>query len=181
MCPQQEEGKVKMQFVFSLMDEVAANAIQAWCYEGAYATYNLGSDDGEKAAEGMAELLDRRSPYYAVRDEQGELVGFFTVGTSALVEESNEPGIYGEDRTLAIGLGMRPDATGKGMGLAFIQACLDFARQEFAPEHFRLYVFTWNERAIRVYEQAGFQRARIVLQHNIHGEREFLEMSRTAC
>jgi [ribosomal protein S18]-alanine N-acetyltransferase len=180
MCPHKEEGKVKMQFVFSLMDEVAAKAIQAWHYEGAYATYNLGSDDSEKAAEGMEELLDRRSPYYAVRDERGELVGFFTVGTSALVEESNEPGIYVEDRTIAIGLGMRPDATGKGMGLAFVQACLDFARQEFAPEHFQLYVFTWNKRAIRVYERAGFQRVRVVFQQNMHGDHEFLEMSRDA-
>ncbi|HEV2654009.1 MAG TPA: GNAT family N-acetyltransferase [Ktedonobacteraceae bacterium] len=169
-----------MQFLFSLLDEVTAGAIQAWRYEGAYATYNMGSDDGDKAVEGMAELLDRRSPYYAVRDEQGELMGFFTVGTSALIEESNEPGIYLEDRTIAIGLGMRPDAMGKGMGLAFVQACLDFARQEFAPEHFQLYVFSWNKRAIRVYERAGFQHAGIVLQHNMHGDHEFLEMSRDA-
>jgi [ribosomal protein S18]-alanine N-acetyltransferase len=115
-----------------------------------------------------------------VRNEQGELVGFFTVGTSALVEESNEPGIYVEDRTIAIGPGMRPDAMGKGMGLAFVQACLDFARQEFAPEHFQLYVFSWNKRAIRVYEQAGFQRVRVVLQHNMQGGHEFLAMSRDA-
>ncbi len=161
------------------MDEVVAEAIHAWRYEGAYAVYNMGSDDGDKT-EGMAELLDRRSPYYVVRDEQGELVGFFNVGTSALVWGSNKPSIYVEDQTIAIGLGMRPIATGKGMGLAFVQACLDFARQEFAPEHFRLYVFPWNARAIRVYERAGFQRVRIFLQHTIHGEREFLEMSRDA-
>jgi RimJ/RimL family protein N-acetyltransferase len=168
-----------MQFVLSLMDKAAAEAIQAWRYEGAYAVYNMGSDDGAKAEE-MVELLDRRSPYYVVRDEQGELVGFFNVGTSALVWGSNEPSIYIENRTIAIGLGMRPDATGKGMGLVFIQACLDFARREFAPERFRLYVFPWNERAIRVYERAGFQRVRVFLQRNIHGEREFLEMSRDA-
>jgi [ribosomal protein S18]-alanine N-acetyltransferase len=180
MYQRKEKGKVKMQFVFSLMDEVAARAIQAWRYKGAYATYNIGSDDGAKAAAEMAELLDRRSPHYAVRDEQGELVGFFSVGTSALIEESNEPGIYLEDRTIAIGLGMRPDATGKGIGLAFVQACLDFARQEFAPEHFRLYVLTWNERAIRVYERVGFQRVRVVFQHNMHGDHEFLEMSKDA-
>ncbi|MBA2288451.1 MAG: GNAT family N-acetyltransferase [Ktedonobacteraceae bacterium] len=168
-----------MQCVFSLMDKATAEAIRAWRYEGAYTVYNMGSDGDDKGEE-MAELLDRRSPYYGVHDKQGELVGFFNVGTSALVWESDEPGIYGENRTIAIGLGMRPDATGKGMGLAFVQACLDFARREFAPEHFRLYVFPWNERAIRVYERAGFQRVRIFLQRNIHGEREFLEMSREA-
>jgi [ribosomal protein S18]-alanine N-acetyltransferase len=166
---------VKTQFVFALMDKAAAETIQTWHYEGVYAVYNMGS-----AEEGMAELLDRCSPYYSVRDELGKLVGFFNVGTSALVGESNEPGIYGEDRTISIGLGMRPDATGKGMGLTFVQACLDFARREFAPEHFQLYVFPWNKRAIRVYERAGFQSVRIFLQHNIHGTSEFLEMCRDA-
>jgi [ribosomal protein S18]-alanine N-acetyltransferase len=166
---------MKTRFVFSLMDKAEAETIQTWCYEGAYAVYNMGSDE-----EGLAELLDRRSPYYSVRDEQGELMGFFNVGTSALVGESNEPGIYGEDRTIPIGLGMRPAATGKGMGLTFVQACLDFARREFVPHHFQLYVFPWNKRAIRVYERAGFQSVRIFLQHNIHGAHEFLEMRRDA-
>ncbi|MDQ2717897.1 MAG: hypothetical protein M3Z08_23625, partial [Chloroflexota bacterium] len=72
-----------MQFVFSLLDKAAAQAIQAWRYEEAYAVYNMGSIDDK--GEAMAELLDRRSPYYGVRDEQGELVGFFNIGTSALV------------------------------------------------------------------------------------------------
>ena len=167
------DRKVKMSFIFSLMDKPAAEAIQAWRYEGPYAVYNMGSDAGV-----MAELLDRRSPYYAIRDEQGELVGFFNVGTSALVWDSNEPGIYIENRTIAIGLGMQPDTTGKGMGFMFVQACLDFARREFAPEHFRLYVFPWNKRAIRVYEQVGFQHVHVFSQRNVHGEHEFLEMSR---
>jgi hypothetical protein len=101
---------MKIRFVFTLMDKAAAEMIQTWRYEGAYAVYNMGSDE-----EGLVELLDRRSPYYSVRDEQGELVGFF---------------------------------------------------------------FTWNKRAIRVYEQAGFQSVRIFLQHNIHGAHEFLEMRR---
>jgi [ribosomal protein S18]-alanine N-acetyltransferase len=166
---------MKTRFVFSLMDKADAETIQTWHYEGAYAVYNMGNNE-----EGLAELVDRRSPYYSVRDERGDLVGLFNVGTSALVEESNEPGIYGEDRIITIGLGMRPDAMGKGMGLTFVQACLDFARREFAPKHFQLYVFTWNKRAIRVYERAGFQSVRIFWQHNIHGKREFLEMCRDA-
>jgi ribosomal-protein-alanine N-acetyltransferase len=166
---------MKTQLVFALMDKAAAEMIQTWRYEGAYAVYNMGSDE-----EGLVELLDRRSPYYSVRDDLGELVGFFNVGTSALVRESNEPDIYGEDRSITIGLGMRPDAMGKGMGLTFVQACLDFARREFAPTHFQLYVFPWNKRAIRVYERAGFQSVRIFLQHNIHGAHEFLEMYRDA-
>ncbi|BCL79887.1 GNAT family N-acetyltransferase [Ktedonobacteria bacterium brp13] len=59
-----------------------------------------------------------------------------------------------------------------------IQACLDFARQEFTPQHFLLYVFPWNKRAIRVYERVGFQPVRSYVQRNSDGGHEFVEMSR---
>jgi ribosomal-protein-alanine N-acetyltransferase len=171
-----------MRFTFTPMSEADAHTIYMWRYDGPYATYNLNSGDGdqEPGAELLAELLDRRSPYYSVRDERGELVGFFNFGTSAQVRDSEEPGIYTDERTVDIGLGMRPDITGKGFGLAFVNAGLDFARQTFAPARFHLYVYTWNERAIRVYERAGFQRERISVVRNIHGEHEFLEMGRDA-
>jgi ribosomal-protein-alanine N-acetyltransferase len=173
---------MKKQFVFSLMDRTAARTIQGWHYEEAYAIYNMGEDAKDAEDIDTTEMLDRRSPYYAVHDEQGELIGFFNVGTSALVWNSDKPGIYadGEDRTLAIGLGLRPTATGKGLGLAFVQACLDFARQEFTPQRFLLYVFPWNKRAIRVYERAGFQPVRSYVQSNGAGGHEFVEMFRDA-
>jgi [ribosomal protein S18]-alanine N-acetyltransferase len=41
---------------------------------------------------------------------------------------------------------------------------------------FRLFVMTFNERAIRVYERAGFERVKVVIQHSLEGERPFLEM-----
>jgi [ribosomal protein S18]-alanine N-acetyltransferase len=42
------------------------------------------------------------------------------------------------------------------LGLAYLQAGLAFATQRFTPRRFRLSVATFNERAIRVYERAGF-------------------------
>jgi [ribosomal protein S18]-alanine N-acetyltransferase len=164
-----------VQFTFKLMDEVEARAIRAWRYEEPYAVYNAPED-----SEDFSEELDRRSPYYAVRDERGELVGSFNFGTSALVWDSGDPGIYSENKTVAIGLGMRPDLTGKGLGLAFVEAGLAFAREQFHPDYFHLFVYTFNERAIKVYEQAGFQRVRVFMRRNIHGESEFLEMKRHA-
>jgi RimJ/RimL family protein N-acetyltransferase len=154
-----------------------ARAIQAWRYEPPYSIYNMGSD-GAEPDEGLEELLDRHSPYYAVRDRRGELVGFFNFGTSALVWQAAEPALYVDGRTIAIGLGLRPDLTGQGLGLGFLDAGLAFAREQFAPLHFRLYVLTSNGRAIRVYERAGFRRVRTFVQRNIHGEHEYLEMAR---
>ncbi|HEY7354945.1 MAG TPA: GNAT family protein [Ktedonobacterales bacterium] len=162
-----------MQFTFRLMDEADARAMQAWRYAGEYAVYNAGEDD-----DGLAEMLDRRSPHYAARDERGELVGFFAFGTSAAITGSPEPGIYGEDGSVLIGLGLRPDLTGKGLGLAFVNAGLAFGRAQFAPTAFRLFVMTFNQRAIRVYERAGFQAVGVVMQPNPRGERPFLEMRR---
>ena len=164
-----------MHFTLKPMDEAGAHAIQAWHYEGQYSVYNWGDDDG-----GIAELLDRRSPHYAVWDDKGEPIGFFGFGSSAQVWDGGEPHLYSENNTITVGLGMRPDLTGKGLGLAFVNAGLAFAKEQFKPDYFRLFVLTFNERAIKVYERAGFQRVGIYVQHTEQGERDFLEMSRKA-
>ena len=163
-----------MHFTFKPMDETDARAIQAWRYEGPYSVYNWDDDDG-----GIPAMLDRRSPYYAVRNEQDELIGFFVFGTSAQVGNVDIPGLYSENNTITIGLGMQPDLTGKGLGLAFVNAGLDFAREQFRPDYFRLFVLAFNESAIRVYERAGFQHMGVFVQRNLHGERDFFEMSRS--
>ena len=164
-----------MQFIFSPMNEAEARTIKTWRYEGPYAVYNIDND-----LDDLTELLDRRSPHYTVRNEQGELIGFFVFGTSAQVGHVDIPGLYSENNTISVGLGMRPDLTGNGLGFAFVNAGLDFAREQFKPDYFRLFVLMFNERAIRVYERAGFQHVRVLVQHNIHSEHEFLEMSRNA-
>ena len=146
-----------MQFIFKQMNEADAHTIQTWSYEEPYSIYNWEGED-------ISEILDIRSPYYAVKDEQGKLIGFFTYGTSAQVWNSDQPHLYSENNTITIGLGLRPDLTGKGLGLAFVNAGVDFARKQFTPNYLRLFVMTFNERAIRVYERAGFHRAGIYIQ-----------------
>ncbi len=164
-----------VRFSVTPMTEGEARAIQTWRYEGAYTTYNF--DDSPDA---LAELLDTRSPYFAVRGERGELVGFFAYGTAAEVGGETDPALYADpaDRTLAVGLGLRPDLTGKGLGLSFVEAALAFAHERFAPSGFRLFVLDWNARAIRVYERAGFVRVRTRTVTNRHGTLTFVEMRR---
>jgi [ribosomal protein S18]-alanine N-acetyltransferase len=170
-----KERRVIVHFHFTELEEDDARAILAWRYEGQYAIYNWEDEDDP------AEMLDRRSPHYAVKDERGELIGFFAYGSAAYVWDSGEPHLYSENNTITVGLGMRPDLTGKGLGLAFTRAGLDFAREQFRPDAFRLYVLTFNERAIRVYERAGFERTGIYTQLNsVYGNRDFVEMRRGA-
>ena len=165
------------QFTFTPMSEADARAILAWRYDGPYAVYNMDADD---PGEALAEMLDTRSPYYAARDTSGALVGFFAFGTAAEVGGGGEPALWGLDRSISVGLGLRPDLTGRGLGLAFVDAGLAFARDRFAPAAFRLFVMTFNRRAIRVYERAGFQSMRTVVIHSHHGDHEFVEMRRAA-
>lgn len=165
-----------MQFTFTPITEADVQAIQSWHYEGPYAVYDLSADPEDDPSE----MLDRRSPYFAVRDEQGTLVGYFGFGTCAQPWNHDEPRLYNDEGILDVGLGMRPDLTGKGMGLAFVNAGLAFAKEQFTPETFRLYVLTFNERAIAVYEHGGFERVRTFVQENMHGRLEFLEMKRKA-
>jgi len=155
-----------MWFTFAPMTLEDARLITAWRYPDAYAAYDFGSDSGE--------LLGTLSPFCAAHDEQGSLVGFCCFGTTADVNEMGEPRLFsGSDRTLSVGLGLRPDLTGQGIGLSFVTAILDFARSQFAPDAFRLYVLTWNHRARRVYERAGFVSQGVVTNYAGY---EFLEM-----
>lgn len=165
-----------MQCAFTSMTEADARAVCAWRYPPPYDTYNAGG----VVEQVIAEMLDPRSPYFAARDERGELIGYVCFGTAARVTDIAEPRLFDPDGAISYGLGLRPDliGQGKGLGLAFVRAGLDFARQRFAPAAFRLFVLTWNERAIRVYEQAGFRRAGVLHVTNRHGSLEFLEMTR---
>jgi [ribosomal protein S18]-alanine N-acetyltransferase len=141
-----------------------AEAIAEWHYPDPYSFYDWSADPDD-----LRELLDpalRGDAYWAVRDDEGELVGHF----------SFKP----KEDAVEIGLGLRPDLTGRGLGAQFLAAGLEFGRTRFTPDRFRLSVATFNERAIKVYERAGFGRDRVYMHSTNGGEWEFLDMSRPA-
>ena len=142
------------------MNEIAAQAIANWHYEGIYAFYDMDQD-----IKDLEELLNPQSwtgKYCAVVDERDELVGFFSFER--------------EDGSVVVGLGLRPDCTGKGLGQAFVEAGLEHAREKFGPATFRLSVATFNQRAIRVYEKLGFQLDGSFIAATNGGQHEFLRM-----
>ena len=149
---------------FTPLSQEEAEVIAEWRYPEPYSFYDWSAD-----VDDLRELLDpglRGEAYWAVKDDEDELVGHF----------SFKP----KEDDLEVGLGLRPDLTGRGLGAAFLVAGLDFARGWFSPKRFTLAVATFNERAITVYERAGFARDRVYIHSTNGGEWEFLEMSRPA-
>lgn len=150
-----------MKFILKEMEEKEAVAISLWHYEEPYTFYDLKSD-----LDNAKEFLDftqrPKDKYISVNDEFGNLVGFFefTLNSNAVV----------------MGLGMKPDLTGKGHGLDFVSAGIEFVTARFRPEVIRLLVVSFNRRAQRVYERAGFKHTGEVMIANDLGKNEFLEM-----
>jgi RimJ/RimL family protein N-acetyltransferase len=56
-----------------------------------------------------------------------------------------------------MGLGLRPDLTGHGLGETFGRTCLRFASPALGAQSHTLAVAAFNHRAVAVYERAGFQ------------------------
>jgi ribosomal-protein-alanine N-acetyltransferase len=118
-----------------------ASDIADWHYPGFYSFYDL-----RHYPEDIEEIFDESkwgTNLFSVLDGKGELLGELS-----FQEEGNE---------LEIGIAMRPDMVGRGMGQTLLQAGMAFARHRFEFDIFRIGVWKLNGRAIRVYERAGFQ------------------------
>ena len=110
-----------------------------WKYPGEYAFYDMTADP-----EDYEEIVtpEKRGDRYFSVFSGNELTGFFCV-------EREGPDIE-------IGLGLRPGLTGQGRGKAFLEEILRFVRENYSFEKIKLDVVSFNQRAIKVYERAGF-------------------------
>ena len=149
-----------MNYTFRQMTQQQSEEIAYWQYEGDYAFYDMAADEDD-----LQEFLspnERRDSFYAVT-EKNELIGFYCF-------KETSAGI------IDIGLGMKPGFTGKGHGLSFFKAGLNFAIAHYQPEKFTLAVAAFNERAITVYKKAGFQLDEIFLQKTNGSHYKFVKM-----
>lgn len=154
-----------MQFTVRAMTEADAAAVAGWHYEGEYAFYDFEADPDD-----LAELLDparRGDNYFAVdEDGGGALAGFFQfVRTGTVVD---------------LGLGLRPDLVGRGLGAGLLATGLAFAVERFAAEQFTLDVAAFNRRAIAVYERSGFREVERFDHRTNGGVHPFVRMRRDA-
>lgn len=122
--------------------------ILKWHYDPPYDFYNCEPDE-----EGVKELLN--NGYNAVVNEKGDLIGFYCSGASAQVPAGRHAGVY-NDEAIDIGIGMRPDLTGRGYGRIFFDFVLQIISDSFPDKISRLTVARFNERAIKLYQNMGF-------------------------
>ena len=127
-----------MRWTFRTLEAADADAMLAWRYDPPYDTYDPAVEDGYRDSVGSPTW------FAAVDPDDGTLVGFLECRVA--------------DREVEIGLGLRPDLVGRGIGLSFVETIVGFIRDRWAPDAITLDVFPWNERAIRAYERAGFVR-----------------------
>ena len=101
--------------------------------------------------EVVANLIDPQWQFHSIQADNA-LIAYASFG--------NDGRVTGGDYTAPatdIGLGLAPALTGRGLGSIVLQAILEFAQTSFQSPAARLTVARFNQRAIRLYERAGFE------------------------
>lgn len=140
-----------MELNIKQMNYDEAKQISKWVYKEAYSIYSMDGSDNC-----IGELLN--GTYFSVSKEENNLIGYYCFGESAQVPVGNQFGVYDCEDITDIGLGINPNLCGQGLGLEFFSSGLDFARNNLSAKGFRLTVATFNQRAIKVYQRAGFEK-----------------------
>lgn len=156
--------------VNKMKSEESRNIVR-WQYDPPYSMYNMGDN-----ADDIEELMD--GSYFSVTTHNDGLIGYFCYGKNAQVPGGIQAGLYVNENFLDIGLGIRPDLTGKGIGLDFLKTGLIFGMKTYQPKGFRLSVAAFNFRAISLYKKAGFKPANRFSNKNRDDTIDFLLMEK---
>lgn len=140
-----------MELNVNQMNYNEAKQISKWIYKEPYSIYSMDGSDNC-----IDELLN--GTYFSASDEENNLIGYYCFGESAQVPVGNQFGAYNCKDIIDIGLGINPNLCGQGLGLKFLNSGLDYARNNLSAKRFRLTVVTFNQRAIKVYQKAGFEK-----------------------
>lgn len=130
-------------------DEASAREFLQWKYEPPYEIYNYMP---EYLEEDLVYHLDPDNNIYSMY-QNDELIGYCSFGQDGRVQG----GDYSEE-ALDIGLMIKPELTGKGLGRDFVNEVIQFATTRFQVNKLRVTILGTNLRAQRVWEKNGFRR-----------------------
>lgn len=138
----------QVMFAFHRVNASNVRAILSWRYQPPYDFYN----DSEEDTGLVQYLLHPQNNFYSILNENSELVAYCSFGQDGQVTG----GDY-RDEALDIGIGIRPDLTGRGKGVEYANAVLEFADTLFKPKAFRVTIAAFNKRAIRLWQKLEFE------------------------
>lgn len=143
-------------------------AILDWRYPVPYDIYNF---KPEQRQADLDDLLNPQNSFFAILNDDGELLGFCSFGPDGQVASGN----YHEP-ALDIGLGIRPDLTGQGNGRHYAQAAICYGAHRYPTKRLRVTIATFNQRAQRVWASLGF--SPIETFHKANSDQTFVIMTR---
>jgi ribosomal-protein-alanine N-acetyltransferase len=156
------------RYTISPLSEECAQQIITWRYDPPYDLYDLSPAD-------LSGLLTPANRYHQVLDRDKVMVGFCCFGEDAQVPggcyDQGEPGV------LDIGVGLRPDLTGKKLGKDFVAAVLEYAHKTYHPGIFRVSVASFNQRSLKTFQGLGFKVSCHFTRELV--EIEFIQMERS--
>ena len=134
-----------MKYIVENMNEKFARQICSWKYEGEYEIYNTVSFEEMKSKK--ISLLDpeRMNNYICFIDEEyNEVIAYINI-------------MKKENDDIFIGIGLKPNLCGKGLGKEFLQIGIKKALDRYPRHKIVLQVRSWNKRAIKSYLNTGFK------------------------
>ncbi|MBD2845488.1 GNAT family N-acetyltransferase [Paenibacillus sp. IB182496] len=137
-----------------------ARQICDWRYPSPYERFNWPAwADMVRSGSDFGDRRVRRRQFAAIVDPWGGLLGFAQFFPLVGV--------------LRLGLGLHPELCSRGLGARFVRLIADEARRRAPGEQIDLEVLTWNTRAIRAYERAGFCITDTYERDSTHGRAQF--------
>jgi len=150
-----------MSFQYFKMNKKYAEEIcYNWEYEDIYSFYNMTEDE-----EDLKAFLDPKNwNRYSAVLEDNKLIGFVMFQII--------------DDAIFIGLGLKPELTGKGYGRRFILSSLQYLKSKPNIENkkIRLCVALFNKRAISLYKKIGFETYLTYIEKTNGGSYPFVKM-----
>lgn len=161
-----------MRLTFAPMTSAVASEIAAWTYEPPYDIYNVAPGDRQKA---VAEMVEPAAGYFAISDAgNDELIGFCCFGAVGRV-----PGGDYTAPAFDVGIGLRPDLTGRGIGPTVIAAMLDYANAVFNARAFRATIAAFNERSQRAFASVGFEQKAVFTTPGPREQRAWITLTKS--
>lgn len=132
-----------MNLKLGTLTENVAKEICSWRYSNEYSIYNYPSWN-KIAAEKWAITIEekRKKEFNTLLDGSNNLCGYIR--------------LVNKDNYILLGLGLKPDLCGQDLGNDAMNLIIEHCRNKYNDKKIILEVRSFNKRAIKCYEKAGF-------------------------